>query len=45
VPVIVTADGEFALRAGGTLADVAPTILEMLGIEQPDEMSGRSLIS
>ena len=27
------------------LADVAPTVLELLGIEQPSEMSGRSLIS
>jgi bisphosphoglycerate-independent phosphoglycerate mutase (AlkP superfamily) len=26
------------------LADVAPTMLEMLGIEQPDAMTGRSLI-
>ena len=43
VPVIVTVDG-LALRDGGVLADVAPTILAMLGIDQPDEMSGRSLI-
>ena len=42
VPLIVTADvGE--LREGGTLADVAPTILALLGEEQPDAMSGRSL--
>ena len=32
------------LRDGGVLADVAPTILEMLGIEQPAEMTGRSLL-
>ncbi|MEG1849184.1 MAG: 2,3-bisphosphoglycerate-independent phosphoglycerate mutase, partial [Oscillospiraceae bacterium] len=32
------------LRAGGVLADVAPTILELLGIRQPDEMTGRSLL-
>jgi len=43
VPVIVTADG-FTLAEGGILADVAPTILEMLGIRQPEEMTGRSLI-
>jgi 2,3-bisphosphoglycerate-independent phosphoglycerate mutase len=43
VPVIVTADG-FSLDEGGILADVAPTILEMLGIQQPAEMTGRSLI-
>jgi 2,3-bisphosphoglycerate-independent phosphoglycerate mutase len=39
VPLIVTADvGE--LRGDGTLADVAPTILGLLGEEQPDQMSG-----
>jgi len=43
VPVIVTADG-FTLADGGILADVAPTILQMLGIDQPAEMTGRSLI-
>ncbi len=43
VPVIVTVSG-LTLRSGGVLADVAPTLLEMLGIEQPDQMSGRSLI-
>jgi 2,3-bisphosphoglycerate-independent phosphoglycerate mutase len=43
VPLIVTADvGE--LRSGGVLADVAPTVLELLGIEQPKEMTGRSLL-
>jgi 2,3-bisphosphoglycerate-independent phosphoglycerate mutase len=43
VPVIVTVPG-LTLRGGGTLADVAPTILQILGIEQPDAMTGRSLI-
>jgi 2,3-bisphosphoglycerate-independent phosphoglycerate mutase len=32
------------LRAGGALRDVAPTILDLLGITQPVEMSGRSLL-
>jgi 2,3-bisphosphoglycerate-independent phosphoglycerate mutase len=42
VPLIVTADvGE--LRDDGTLADVAPTILALLGEEQPDAMTGKSL--
>lgn len=31
------------LRQDGRLADIAPTILEILGIEQPEEMTGRSL--
>jgi 2,3-bisphosphoglycerate-independent phosphoglycerate mutase len=44
VPLLVTADvGE--LREGGTLADVAPTILSLLELGQPDEMTGRSLIT
>jgi 2,3-bisphosphoglycerate-independent phosphoglycerate mutase len=32
------------LRAGGVLADIAPTILRLLGFEQPVAMTGRSLI-
>jgi 2,3-bisphosphoglycerate-independent phosphoglycerate mutase len=44
VPVIVTED-ELALRDGGILADVAPTLLQLLGIEQPAAMTGRSLLS
>jgi 2,3-bisphosphoglycerate-independent phosphoglycerate mutase len=43
VPLIVTVPG-VALRDGGVLADVAPTILHVLGYEQPPEMTGRSLI-
>jgi 2,3-bisphosphoglycerate-independent phosphoglycerate mutase len=44
VPVIVTVDG-VGLADGGVLADVAPTILALLGIEQPAAMTGRSLLS
>ena len=44
VPFIVTAGAE-ALDGEGILADVAPTALELLGIEQPEEMTGRSLIA
>jgi 2,3-bisphosphoglycerate-independent phosphoglycerate mutase len=43
VPVIVTAEVG-GLRTGGILADVAPTLLELMGQDQPDEMSGESLI-
>ena len=43
VPLIVTGEvGE--LRDGGVLADVAPTVLELLGEAQPPEMTGTSLI-
>jgi 2,3-bisphosphoglycerate-independent phosphoglycerate mutase len=43
VPLIVTADVG-GLRDGGILADVAPTVLDLLGLEQPPEMTGQSLI-
>ncbi len=42
VPLVITADvGE--LRDGGILADVAPTILALLGQEQPEQMTGSPL--
>ncbi len=44
VPLIVTAEG-VELRDGGILADVSPTALDLLGIEQPDAMTGRSLLA
>jgi 2,3-bisphosphoglycerate-independent phosphoglycerate mutase len=44
VPVVITAAG-LELRTEGILADVAPTILQLLGIAQPAEMTGNSLIS
>ena len=43
VPLIVTREG-LRLREQGILADVAPTVLELLGIEQPAAMTGTSLI-
>ena len=43
VPLVVTADVQ-GLRGGGILADVAPTVLDLLGVEQPPEMTGKSLI-
>ena len=43
VPLIITTPG-LRLRDGGILADVAPTALDLLGIEQPAAMTGRSLI-
>lgn len=45
VPVILFGGPEGArLRSGGRLADVAPTLLDLMGIELPDEMTGTSLI-
>jgi 2,3-bisphosphoglycerate-independent phosphoglycerate mutase len=44
VPLIVTSSGLMLRQGEGILADVAPTVLELLGIEQPVQMTGRSLI-
>ena len=44
VPIFVL-NSEVTDLADGILADVAPTILELMGIEQPAEMTGQSLIS
>jgi 2,3-bisphosphoglycerate-independent phosphoglycerate mutase len=43
VPLVVTVAG-IALREGGILADVAPTTLAMLGVPQPEAMTGKSLL-
>ncbi|EMA42415.1 2,3-bisphosphoglycerate-independent phosphoglycerate mutase [Halobiforma nitratireducens] len=37
-------DGGRTVRRGGTLADVAPTLLELLGLERPPEMTGEPLL-
>ena len=42
--ILVNADPCVSLREGGCLADVAPTLLELMEIEQPKEMTGRSLL-
>ena len=44
VPLIVTAPGEQP-ASGGEIADLAPTALDLLGLEQPPEMTGRSLVN
>ncbi len=45
VPVIVVGGPPgIRLRAGGRLADLAPTVLELMGLAPPPEMTGRSLI-
>ncbi|MDE6592047.1 MAG: 2,3-bisphosphoglycerate-independent phosphoglycerate mutase [Oscillospiraceae bacterium] len=43
VPVIV-AGYDCKLREGGVLADLCPTMLEIMGLPQPEEMTGKSLI-
>jgi 2,3-bisphosphoglycerate-independent phosphoglycerate mutase len=44
VPFIVTLE-DARLDGEGILADVAPTVLALLGIDQPEEMTGRSLLA
>jgi 2,3-bisphosphoglycerate-independent phosphoglycerate mutase len=44
VPFIATRPG-LRLRDGGRLADVAPTVLDLLGLAQPETMSGESLLA
>ena len=43
VPVVAVAEGVDSVR-DGILADVAPTLLRLMGIEIPEEMTGRSLV-
>ncbi|MBE5990453.1 MAG: 2,3-bisphosphoglycerate-independent phosphoglycerate mutase [Paenibacillaceae bacterium] len=42
--ILVNADPSCKLREGGCLADIAPTLIELMGMEQPKEMTGKSLI-
>ena len=44
VPFIVCGK-DCTLRSGGRLADIAPTMLKLLGLEKPAEMTGESLIT
>ena len=42
--ILVNYDDSVKLREGGCLADIAPTLLEIMGLPQPAEMTGKSLI-
>ena len=42
--VLVNYDEAYTLREGGCLADIVPTLIEMMGMEQPKEMTGKSLL-
>ena len=45
VPIILVTDNkEYKLKENGKLADLAPTMLDLMGIEKPEEMTGESLI-
>ena len=43
VPIIVVSDRVKSVR-NGVLADVAPTVLKLMGLPQPEEMTGKALI-
>jgi 2,3-bisphosphoglycerate-independent phosphoglycerate mutase len=43
VPVVLAGAVASQLRGGGGLSDIAPTVLSLLGLDQPAEMTGRSL--
>jgi 2,3-bisphosphoglycerate-independent phosphoglycerate mutase len=44
VPLICVANGVRALRTGGKLADVAPTLVDLIGLAAPDSWTGSSLL-
>ena len=44
VPLTIVGAGEIKLCHGGKLSDIAPTMLELLGVDKPVEMTGNSLI-
>ena len=42
--IAVNADPSYTLREDGCLADIVPTMIECMGMEQPKEMTGKSLL-
>ena len=42
--ILVNADPAYGLAEGGRLADIVPTLIEMMGYQQPKEMTGHSLL-
>jgi 2,3-bisphosphoglycerate-independent phosphoglycerate mutase len=44
VPLTIIGAGDFKLRDGGALADIAPTFLQLMGEDVPSDMTGKSLI-
>jgi 2,3-bisphosphoglycerate-independent phosphoglycerate mutase len=45
VPFIVVGNGNVKLNDGGRLCDIAPTMLDVMGLQKPAEMTGESLIA
>ncbi|WP_027330441.1 2,3-bisphosphoglycerate-independent phosphoglycerate mutase [Marinimicrobium agarilyticum] len=44
VPLVYVSDRKAKVADGGSLADLAPTMLHLMGLEQPKEMTGRNLV-
>ena len=44
VPLIYVGEKKLKVRSGGKLSDIAPTILALMNMEQPDEMTGENLL-
>ncbi|MCI6649538.1 MAG: 2,3-bisphosphoglycerate-independent phosphoglycerate mutase [Lachnospiraceae bacterium] len=42
--ILVNADSSYGLREGGKLCDIVPTLIELMGMEKPKEMTGESLL-
>ena len=42
--ILINADPSYRLRENGCLADIIPTLIELMGMEQPEEMTGKSLL-
>ena len=42
--ILVNYDKDYTLREGGCLADIVPTLIETMGMKQPAEMTGKSLL-
>ena len=42
--ILVNADPKYNLKEGGCLADIIPTLIELMGMEKPEEMTGESLL-
>ena len=44
VPLFVMNDGDIKLKQSGALCDIAPTVLDIMDIKKPEEMTGNTLI-
>jgi hypothetical protein len=44
VPLVYVGEAQLQFRSGGILADVAPTLLTLMGLPVPQEMTGRTLV-